>query len=363
MRYLIEKDAVMAVAKKALLTMSQREITLYPENYWVWFDYSMGVNKELQSDINRIIQAGGPFSDEINGGIYLKYFGSSEPNLKVAEDAQKEIQKILKEVLDEILHTKEFTSDYRDKLNRFTTELKKARDLDEIQKIVSNLMLVTVEVIQASEQLKEHLAETTSKSENLQKELEKAQHEILVDPLTTLFNRKAFDRKISTYMKAFQELGNAFSLILIDIDFFKHFNDQYGHLLGDEVLKFMGSLLSKELKGKDFVARYGGEEFIILMEGTSLENAFIVADKIRKSLDGIQLKYVKTGQALGKINISAGVSMIRENDTVESLLKRADDALYLAKQNGRNNIKTELDLPRGKNVKEIVKPSLVAFLK
>jgi diguanylate cyclase len=363
MRYQIDKDTVMAVAKKALLAMSQREITLYPENYWVWFDYNIGANKELESDINRIIQEGGCFSDEINDGIYLKHFGSSEPGLKAVEDAQKEIRKILKDVLDEILHTQNFTSDYRDKLNGFTTELKEAKDLEEIHRIVSNLMRVTVEVIQASEQLKEHLTETTSKSENLQKELEKAQHEILIDPLTALFNRKAFDRKISAYMTAFQESGNDFALVLIDIDFFKRFNDQYGHLLGDQVLKFMGTLLSKEMKGKDFVARYGGEEFIILMEGTSLENAVIVADKIRKSLEGVQLKYVKTGQTLGKISISAGVSVIREDDTVESLLKRADDALYLAKQSGRNNIKSELDLPCGKNLKEIVPPSMVAFLK
>jgi diguanylate cyclase len=361
-RYQIDKDAVMDVAKKVLRMMSERDIALYPENYWVWFDYSMGVNKELESDINRILQEDGHFSDEINNGIYLRHFGSNEPNLKVAEDAQKEIQKILREVLDEILHTQEFTSDYRDKLNEFTTELKEAKDLDAIHKIVSNLMLVTVAVIQSSEQLREHLTETTSRSENLQKELEKAQHEILIDPLTALYNRKAFDRKILTYMEAFQEAGNDFSLVLIDIDFFKCFNDQYGHLLGDQVLKFMGSLLSKELKGRDFVARYGGEEFIILMESTPLDNAVIVADKLRKSLDGIRLKYVKTGQALGKISISAGVSMVRENDTVESLLKRADDALYLAKQSGRNNVKSELDLPRGKHLKEIVMPSTVEFL-
>lgn len=363
MRYPIDKDTVMAVAKKALLLMSQHEIPLNPENYWVWFDYAMGVNRELEDDINRIIQEGGRFSDEINNGIYLGHFGSNEPNLKVVEDAQKEIQRILRDVLDEILHTQNFTSDYRDKLTGFTMELKDARDMGAIHRIVSDLMQVTVEVIQASEQLKEHLTETTSKSENLQKELEKAQHEILIDPLTTLYNRKAFDRKISNYLKAFQESGSDFSLVLIDIDFFKRFNDQHGHLLGDQVLMFMGSLLSRELKGRDFVARYGGEEFVILMERTSLENACIVADKIRRSLDGIQLKYVKTGEALGKISISAGVSVVRENDTVESLLKRADDALYLAKRSGRNNVKSELDLPLAKDLKETIAPSMVEFLK
>ena len=150
---------------------------------------------------------------------------------------------------------------------------------------------------------------------------------------------------------------------MIDIDYFKRFNDQHGHLLGDQVLKFMGSLFSKELKGRDFVARYGGEEFVILLGTTSLENAFIVADKIRKSLDGIKLKYVKTGQVLGKVSISAGVAAIREDDTAESLLKRADDALYLAKQAGRNNVKSESDLPDRDGLKETMTPSMVEFLK
>ena len=204
MRYRIDQDQIKAVAKKALLMMSQREIPLHPENYWVWFDYTMGGNKDLEDDLNRIMKEG-HFSDEINEEIYRKHFGNLDSEVRLLEDAQKEIQKILKDVLDEILYTQDFTSDYRDKLSGFTAQLKQARDLDEIHAIVSNLMRITVEVIQSSEQLKEHLAATTSKSENLQKELEKAQHEILIDPLTALYNRKAFDRKISTYIKAFQE--------------------------------------------------------------------------------------------------------------------------------------------------------------
>jgi len=363
MKHQMDKDSVMAVAKKVLPLMSQYKVPLYPENYLIWFDYVVGSNKDLEAEINKRINEGGQFPDEVNDELYRKYCGSDDLQLKVVEDAQKEIQKILKDVLDEILHTQDFTSDYRDRLVSFTTQLKEAKDLDEIHNIVAEIMLVTVEVIQASEKLKKHLAETTTKSEALQEELEKAQQEVLIDPLTTLYNRKAFDRRISIHLHAFQEEGSGFSIVLIDIDHFKRFNDQHGHLLGDQVLKFMGSMLSKELKGRDFVARFGGEEFIILMENTSVANACIVADKIRKNLDGVQLKYVKTGQVLGKINISAGVAAVREGDTVELLIKRADEALYLAKKSGRNNVKTEPDLPPGHEVKETMTPSMVAFLR
>lgn len=162
-------------------------------------------------------------------------------------------------------------------------------------------------------------------------------------------------------MKRFQEEGQGFSVVIIDIDNFKQFNDLHGHLMGDQVLKFMGPLLSKEIQGNDFVARYGGEEFIILLSGSSLEKACMVGDNILRSLDGVQLKYVKTGHVLGKVKVSAGVSLLRKDDTEESVVKRADDALYLAKQSGRNNVKSELHLFQQKEMPEIAAPAPIEF--
>jgi diguanylate cyclase len=129
------------------------------------------------------------------------------------------------------------------------------------------------------------------------------------------------------------------------------------------VLKFMGSFLAKELKGKDFAARYGGEEFIILLLGTSVKNAYTVADNLRKNLSGVQLRYVKTGQVLGKITISAGVSTVRKSDTGESLVLRADNALYLAKQDGRNKVKTENDIPPDNEIPRNTNSSIIEFEK
>jgi diguanylate cyclase len=362
MQHRIDQDTAATMAKKTLMMMSKREIPLFLENYLVWFAYSIGVNPDLDADIKRIIQEGSHFSEEVNLDLFKRHFGT-DTRLKKIEDTQKKIQVIMKDVLDGILHTQNFTSDYRDKLTGFTTQLNDAKNLDEVHKVVTDLMLVTVAVIHDSEQLKEHLVQTTIKSENLQKDLEKAQQEVLIDPLTQLLNRKAFDGKIRTYMKAFREEGVGFSVVIMDIDHFKQFNDLHGHLLGDQVLRFMGSLLSREIKGKDFVARYGGEEFIILLSGTPLEMAHVVADNIRKSLDGFQLKYIKTGQLLGKISVSAGVSAVREGDTEESLVSRADDAMYVAKQSGRNNVKSELYLLQPKEHPEIVAPSPFEFLK
>ena len=353
----IDSDSIYAMTKKTLVMMTQKKIPFYWEYYLVWFAYFLGVNKDLEADIDRIKKEGGQFSEEVHRDLYAKHFGK-DTRYKSVQDAQNGIQTILHHVLDEILHTQHFTSDYRDKLEGFTKQLKKAGDLDDIHKVVAHLMLDTVAVIQASDRLKENLAESIRKSEKLQRDLEEAQREILIDPLTLLNNRKAFDKQISTCLKGFQEKGTDFTLLMMDIDSFKQFNDRYGHQLRDNILKLLGALLSKEQKGKDFVARYGGEEFVILLEGTALEKGCLVAENIRKSLDGLQLKSVKTGQSLGKITISAGVSAVRESDTVESVVKRADDALYLAKQSGRNNVKSEIDLSQHNEMNKIAAPFL-----
>jgi diguanylate cyclase len=357
-----QEETITVVAKKVLLMMSQQQIPLYPQNYSVWFDYVIGVSNELVANINRIIKEGGQFTEEVNSELYRKHFGK-DARLILFEDLQKEIQKILKDILGEILNTQNFTSDYHDKLKDLSTQLETAGNVETIHLIVANLMQVTMEVMQSSHELKERLEKTTRESENLQMELERSQQEVLIDPLTMLYNRKAFDRKLCEYIKTFQEEGRMFSVVMIDIDHFKKFNDHHGHLVGDKILAFMGSLLTKELKGRDFIARYGGEEFVILMEDTSTDNACSVANNIRKSVEGMQLRYVESGEVLGKIAISAGVSSMRKGDTMESLVKRADDALYLAKYGGRNNVKSELDLPNHDENPAIVTPLMVEFLK
>lgn len=359
--FTMDKDTINSVSRKALIMMSQHKIPLTPENYTVWFDYFSGFNKELEKEINHIINMNGKFSDEANDSIYKKYFGK-DTNLRLIEDAHKGIQKILKDVLEEILITQETTVDYHSKLNNFTKQLDDATDFDGVRHIVADLVISTVEVIKAGEKIKAQMEETTKTSKILKLKLEKAQEEIFIDPLTGLHNRRAFDRKIEEYVNLFHEKGTSFSIVMIDIDHFRQFNDQHGHQLGDHTLKFVGSLLLQELKGRDFVARYGGEEFVILLEKTSMANAYSVADVIRKRLDGIKLQHVKTGKIIGKITISAGVSSIQSYDTIESLVQRADNALYCAKQDGRNNVKSDQDLITNIDSKRRKVPSSVKYI-
>jgi len=131
---------------------------------------------------------------------------------------------------------------------------------------------------------------------------------------------------------------------MLDIDHFKRFNDHYGYQVGDEVLWIVESHLKENLKDKDFPSRYGGEEFIVLLLNTKLDKANIVAEQIRENISKKGLKIKKTEQSLGNITVSVGVSEFREGDTAASVVERADSALYLAKDSGRNNVKLEKDV-------------------
>jgi len=234
-------------------------------------------------------------------------------------------------------------SDYSDKMEEYSNKLHDANDLTQMRNFIEDIIKDTNNMAESSRQLNQELEEATSQIQTLSKQLEETEREVLLDALTGLNNRKAFDRKINDLCEKFDKNEEFFSVVMLDIDYFKKFNDQYGHQVGDEVLRIVGSHLKKNLKGKDFPSRYGGEEFIVLLPDTKLDKAYIVAEQIRENISKKRLQIKKTGQALGNITVSAGVSEIREGDTAISVVERADSALYLAKDSGRNNVKSEKD--------------------
>jgi len=191
---------------------------------------------------------------------------------------------------------------------------------------------------------RQELEEATSQIETLSKQLEEKEKEVLKDPLTGLNNRKSLDKKIETLCDTFEKEQDFFSVMMLDIDYFKKFNDKYGHQIGDEVLRIVGWQLKEMLKGKDFPSRYGGEEFTVLLPNTRMDNAMVVAEQIREAISRKKLKIKTTGQTLGNITLSIGVSEIRIGDTPQSVIARADAALYMAKGSDRNNVKSEKDL-------------------
>lgn len=158
----------------------------------------------------------------------------------------------------------------------------------------------------------------------------------ITDDLTQLYNARYFFRKLKEEINRMMRYKQPMSLLLIDIDDFKKVNDQYGHLTGDKVLKIAGGIIAAFLRKTDTPYRYGGEEFAVLLPGTRIEAAMNVAERIRKGFEAQDFSFI-TNETL-TITVSMGASQFKPGEEMEALVKRTDDALYVAKQKGKNRV-------------------------
>ena len=161
-----------------------------------------------------------------------------------------------------------------------------------------------------------------------------------IDPLTGLNNRAAFDKSIEQEIDLAKRHGHTVSLMMLDIDKFKQINDNYGHLVGDAVLKTFADCIMSCMRSSDIAFRYGGEEFVILLRNTQTSGAKLLAERMRKSVEDMKFEYDNISL---NASVSIGLAEFREGDTRLKLVERADGLLYKAKENGRNQVVTDSD--------------------
>jgi two-component system cell cycle response regulator len=170
--------------------------------------------------------------------------------------------------------------------------------------------------------------------DNVQYSMEMA----LTDPLTGLFNRRYMETHVGTLVERSAARGKSLSLLILDIDYFKSINDNYGHDAGDDVLREFAERLRASIRGIDLACRYGGEEFVVVMPDTDLGVATLVAERIRRRIAGEPFPIEKGARAI-EVTISVGIAArVGPQDNASQMLKRADEALYRAKRDGRNRV-------------------------
>jgi len=341
-KVLDEHERTMAFAEVALGQIRSLRQAAIPRNYEIWYVYATGYNAPLNKIINETLARNGKLTEADLEQIYETYLS----HLKTTDRIDKVGARVIGEIDDVMVLLSDalgVSASYDASLNGASERLSSAESHDQIKAIVQSLAKATDEMRETNKALEARLMLSRNEISNLQQSLEAIRAESLTDPLTGLGNRKYFDRMIETAVQTAQATGEPLSLMMFDIDHFKSFNDSYGHLTGDQVLRLVGMSLKQTIKGQDITARYGGEEFAVVLPSTALRQALTVADHIRRAVMAKELKKKSTGEILGRVTISVGVSMLKPGDDTDALIERADACLYAAKRNGRNRVICEVD--------------------
>ncbi len=337
-----EFKRALGYANSALDLLKRATIPPYPQFYELLYTYATGVNPTLNARINAIFREGDPTAD-LAERLYNEFVKAKDANERISSVTERMSKRI--EAVHEAIDTAMMTAGtYSDSLEMASNDLAAELDADALQLMARRLLSDTRRMQEANAQLEQKLEASREDIAQLQRDLDDVRREALLDPLTKIFNRKYFDEGIVKAFTDARDDGRPLSLMLIDIDHFKRFNDTWGHQTGDQVLRLVAMTLKSNIKGKDIAARYGGEEFAAILPETDLEGAVILADNIRRAVQAKELLKRSTNEKLGRITASFGVAAFREGDTPATLIERADRCLYAAKHAGRNRVVSETEL-------------------
>ncbi|MEH6357899.1 MAG: GGDEF domain-containing protein [Pseudomonadales bacterium] len=306
-----------------------------PLNYRLVYESVSGRNDGLKAALEELLTQPGTPSEISLWKLYQRFF---EQDVDALETMRNELRRNITSLQGELTNADGDLCSYAKSLDSFINILDASTlsetVLTEVEKVIEDTRLMKQSQLCLESQITGVLAEVNT----LRQELDQVKQESLTDSLTGISNRRAFDAALEHSIQIAREDKTPFCLLIGDIDHFKQFNDTHGHLVGDKVLRFVASILKRCVKGQDTVARLGGEEFAVILPQTHLDGAYAVAEQIRKAISAGRLKNKGSGEVFSTVEISIGVTQFRANDIPNDLIERADQALYRAKDQGRNRV-------------------------
>lgn len=328
-------DQADAYAERALALMRERNIPPTPKNFTVWYAYVGETIPDLRKAMDVLISNNQAFNPSNNAELYEKFFASADEGLAVQETGRR-IEDQMTQILAMLGQASEGVDDFEASLKDGLGTIAKSDGLGGIKAAVQHLVMETQKMQSSNKKLQEKLETSSSEIESLRQNLEEVQREAMTDALTGIANRKMFDAVLRRAAMEAMEGGEPLCLALTDIDFFKKFNDTYGHQTGDQVLKLVARIMKENVKGRDLAARYGGEEFGVILPHTAIADAKTVCEQIRNTVASKRIRNRQTGEEMGNITLSLGVALFRPGEPLSELIHRADEGLYFAKRHGRN---------------------------
>lgn len=321
-------------ARKAIEAMEAHRVWPTAINFELWLHYVAAKDSEVTAEINSILESGQPFTDLVGAEIASNHLPAAKLSGEILH-AGKSLSKELDSVSRAIESARETSEAYGQQLASATESLEE-QDPEAVRSMVENLSLATRKVREENQALESQLADTTDELGRLREHLEQVRRDAMTDALTMLANRKAFDETLERACIQAGLNNDVVTLAVVDIDHFKVFNDTWGHQTGDQVIRYVASVIGRVADGARFAARYGGEEFAVIFPGEGRDVALAVLESAREEISSRILKRRSTNEDLGAITISTGIAQSKPGDQPATLIDRADGALYASKRSGRN---------------------------
>jgi len=337
-----ENSQSIELAERALELIKRHNLSADPSSYAVWYAY-VGGNTSLARSIEGVVADKGNLSDSDVDEVRQRYLSDLDTVARltvVSEKLGDEVEQIVGMIEASIGISGGAEQDLTDAGRKLAVAI----DRDTLRSIVEAVLSATNDVQQENAKLGNRLKQSHEEISELQADLTAIRTQALTDPLTGLANRRHFDQRLAHALVEAERGDSTLSLLIADIDHFKTFNDTHGHLLGDQVLRLVASILIQNTKGQDLVARYGGEEFAVILPSTNLLQATTVAENLRKAITSREVIKRTTGEHLGRVTLSIGVAHRQAGETAQALIEVADMCLYAAKKTGRNCVVSEADL-------------------
>lgn len=325
--------AAYELAKTALSEMESAGVWPTPLNFELWL-HSLG-NPEggLAIELKRLL-SNGALTEDDSERLAAEFL----PRAKLSDeirDAGAQLSRELTSVAGAIAEAQRNQAAYGETLAEAGQDLTSGGDIRETIQTLAN---ATQKVAAENNKLEQRLADSTREVVKLREHLEQVRREAMTDALTKLANRKAFDDELERQCATAEARRSALGLAVLDIDHFKRFNDTWGHQTGDQVIRYVASVIGRHCTPPRMAARYGGEEFAMLFpaeHGAAIELAL---ESMRKEIASRALKRRSTNEDLGAVTISIGLAHWREGESPACLIERADAALYDSKRGGRNKL-------------------------
>jgi diguanylate cyclase len=332
----------LAFAEIALNQIKAFGLPADPASYALWYAYAAATQPTLNKKIDDLIAAQRVLSVTELDRLHDQYLSPTG----MAERADKFSTVLLDQIeliIDLVEAALASSSSLQMQFASAGQELRRTVDRATIKAVIETLVTSIQGMEERASSFQKQLQSSQDVIEALKDDLEQACRDSNTDAITALSNRRHFDIALDQAITTATHNDSPLSLLFIDVDRFKEFNDAHGHQMGDDVLRLLGATLKQALNGQGLAARVGGEEFAIVLPNAELSQAHVLAEDIRSAIMGREVLRRATGERLGRITVSIGVTQYQPSESASSLIERADRHLSKAKEQGRNRVVWQLD--------------------